>query len=322
MQTLYIATDEGLTIGQYQNSQLDVKRQTLTDTLVTSVIVSEETILAGTKRGIYRSFDCGHTWQPANNGLNTPYVRWLATHPDNAQLKFAGTEPAALFASPDDGATWREAREVATLRDEFGWWLPYSPEAGCVRGFAFAGSRAYAAVEVGAALRSDDGGTTWDLAEGSEGHPVFREPESGIVHPDVHSVEVHPSSADLVFAATAGGLYRSEDGGKQWRRLFECYCRALWLDPEDARHIIFGSADGPSGRNGQIWETSNAGRVWHTNADGLETPWSDALVERFVQSGKNLFGVLSNGQLIVTHLYEHKWRTVWTDKPGVNAVAI
>src|SRR5512146_3478587 len=85
-----------------------------------------------------------------------------------------GTEPAAIFRSHDLGITWQGCPEVAELRDHFGWSLPYSPEAGCVRGFALHGSRAYAAVEVGGVLASDNGGQSWQLVSGSDGRPGFR----------------------------------------------------------------------------------------------------------------------------------------------------
>ena len=128
-------------------------------------------------------------------------------------MALVGTEPAAIHCWMGNGP-WRECPEVAQLRDALGWWLPYSPEAGCVRGFAFHGDRVYAAVEVGGLLRSDDGGRTWGLVEGSSGDP--RAMAEGGIHPDVHSVAVHPSSPDLVLAPTGGGFYQSEDGGGRW----------------------------------------------------------------------------------------------------------
>ena len=127
--------------------------------------------------------------------------------------------------------------------------LPYSPEAGCVRGFAFHGERAYAAVEVGGVLRSDDGGETWRLAEGSDGNPDLDGPPEPFVYPDVHSIDVHPSSPDLVFAPTGGGFYRSIDGGRTWTLLYDCYCRAAWIDPLDASILCWAR---PMGWNGTV----------------------------------------------------------------------
>ena len=319
-QTLYIATNNGLLIGQYDGDELAIQHQTLTDAAVTSVMAREGVILAGTQDGIFRSDDGGRTWTDASRGLSQRHVRWLAYHPDISDCEFAGTEPAALFVSHDGGDRWREAREVADLRDKHGWWLPYSPEAGCVRGFAFSGARAYAAVEVGAALRSDDTGETWHLVGGSDGQPKFGLPQAGLIHPDVHSINVHPSSPDIVFAPTAGGLYYANDGGERWTCLFECYCRAVWLDPDDVDHLIFGSANGPSGQNGQIWETHDGGATWQTAARGLHTPWADCLVERFVQIEDRLFGVLSNGKVIAAALDTLAWHYLLPDAPHINAI--
>src|SRR5262249_9567889 len=157
-------------------------------------------------------------------------------------------------ASRDGAKTWRECAEVAELRDHFKWFLPYSPEAGCVRGFAFHGARVYAAVEVGALLRSDDGGATWALAAGSDGIPRFGAPAAGFIPPAVTSVAVHPWSNDRVSGRTGGGFYRSVDGGRSWTCRYECYCRAVWVDPADPEHLVLGPADDVS-HNGRIEES-------------------------------------------------------------------
>ena len=287
---------------------------------VTSVVAREGVILAGTTGGIFRSDDDGQTWREASQGLAHRHVRWLAYHPDISDYEFAGTEPAGIFVSTDGAASWREAPEVARLRDQYGWSLPYSPEAGCVRGFAFHGSRAYAAVEVGGALRSDDGGASWRLAGGSDGRPVFGPPAASHVHPDVHSILTHPSSPDLVFAPTGGGFYHSTDGGDTWRCLYECYCRAAWVDPADPAHVVLGPADNVETR-GRIEQTRDGGETWQLASDGLPVPWPRHMVERFAAAGEELFAVLSNGQLISAPLSGLRWQAVLPEVEEVNAIA-
>ena len=317
---LVLATNHGVVIAQRDDTDWREFRRGLIGQQVTSVIAREGVILAGTTHGVFRSDDDGQTWHAASAGLAHQHVRWLAYHPDISDREYAGTEPAGLFVSHDGAQTWRACAEVEQLRDRHQWMLPYSSEAGCVRGFAFHDSRAYAAVEVGGVLRSDDSGETWRLAEGSAGKPDLNGPPEPFVYPDVHSIAVHPSSPDVVFAPTGGGLYRSHDGGRTWTLLYDCYCRAAWIDPIDANHLLLGPADGVE-QNGRIEETRDGGATWHSAAIGLGTPWPQHMVERFFQIDDELWAVLSNGDLLVTSLTSLAWRKVLADVKDVTALA-
>jgi hypothetical protein len=227
---VFLATSQGLVIVDQDAGGWRVSGRRLTDRQLTGELAREGVLLVGSRSGVFRSDDLGETWRDANQGLNLPHVRWMAFHPQVSDLEFVGTEPAGIFYSQDGGEGWHTCPEVIELREAYGWWLPYSPEAGCVRGFAFHGQRAYAAVEVGGLLRSDDRGQTWRLAGGSSGTPEFGERSAGQLPADVHSVEVHPSSEDLVFAATNAGVFCSADGGAQWDRIDNYgYTRAICL---------------------------------------------------------------------------------------------
>jgi photosystem II stability/assembly factor-like uncharacterized protein len=276
-------------------------------------------VLVGTTNGISHSDDLGRTWRPASAGLEIEYVRWLTHHPQYPSFVFAGTEPAAIYASRDGGLTWQERPEVVELRDANGWYLPYSPRAGCVRGFAFHGDRGYAAVEQGGLLRSDDRGEIWRHVDASLANPRADLPE-GFVHPDVHSVAGHPSSPEWILAATGGGLYGSKDGGKSWEHLYKCYCRAVWADPDDPEHLILGPADGVS-RNGRIEESLDGGQSWRPASNGVEVPWPRHMVERFVDDGERLLAVLSNGEVLVTSLQAIFWQRILSEVTDVNALA-
>lgn len=317
---LFLATEHGVVIAQRAESDWDELRRSLTGQRVTSIIAREGVALAGTTRGVFRSDDLGQTWRAASEGLRHRHVRWLAYHPDRSDHEFAGTEPAGLFVSHDGAQTWRECTEVAALRDQHRWMLPYSPEAGCVRGFAFHAQRAYAAVEVGGVLRSDDGGETWRLAEGSDGKPDLNGPPEPFIYPDVHSLEAHSSSPDRVFAPTGGGFYRSLDGGRTWTCLYDCYCRAVWVDPIDPMHLILGPADGVE-RYGRVEETRDGGETWHSASSGLRVPWRQHMVERFAQAGNELLAVLSNGELFTAPLATLEWRPILLGVKGITAIA-
>jgi photosystem II stability/assembly factor-like uncharacterized protein len=316
---LLLATEQGLVICEREGETWHEVVRGLKEQKVTSVIAREGVILAGTINGVFRSDDEGRTWREASKGLTDRHVRWLAFHPNISDLEFVGTEPAGIYISHNGGESWFACPEVPELRDLYKWSLPYSPEAGCVRGFAFNRSRAYAAVEVGGVLRSDDGGETWRLAEGSDGNPDLEGPPEPFIYPDVHSIFVHPFLPDLVCAPTGGGFYGSTDGGKTWKCLYDCYCRAVWVDVFDSQHMILSPADGVD-RNGRIESTSDGGRTWTAASNGLKVPWRRGMVERFEQVGNELLAVLSDGQVLKAPLKTMEWRRILPEITGVNAV--
>lgn len=319
MKQLYIAANDGLHIAERAGDEWKVSGRALEGQPLTSVIAREGVILVGSRSGVLRSEDLGKTWRDVSDGLTPKYVRWLAYHPDISDCEFAGTEPANILISRDGANTWSQANGVAVLRDKYHWFLPYSPEAGCIRGFAFHGARLYGAAEVGGALRSDDSGVTWALCAGSDGNPDLEGPPAPLIYPDVHSIEVHPSSPDLVYAPTGGGFYTSRDGGATWALRYDCYVRAMWLDPNDAAHILLGPAE-PVDREGRIEESFDGGETWLPASDGLAVPWRKHMVERFTQVDDEVFAVLSNGQVIVAAVNGWQWKQALREIDGVNAV--
>lgn len=318
---LFLATDGGLVVGNHEAGGGRELFRSLEEQKITSVIAREGVVLAGTTNGVYRSDVGARKWQESSVGLSIRHVRWLANHPQVSDLELAGTEPAGIFISHDGAQNWNAKPEVGELRDRFDWFLPYSPAAGCVRGFAAQEERLYAAVEVGGLLRSDDGGESWGLVPGSDGIPRWGRPPSGSIHPDVHSVAVHSSSPDLVFAPTGGGFYFSEDGGRLWRKLYpNCYCRAAWIDPGDPAHIILGPADSVD-RSGRIEVTEDGGQSWRRLDDGVDMPWPNTMVERFAHFGDHLYAVLSDGQLLAATIGIWRWRHLFEDTTRIRAVA-
>jgi photosystem II stability/assembly factor-like uncharacterized protein len=318
---LLLATETGVVVCERDSQGWRESQRGLEDRRATSLLTQDGAILAGTRDGIYRSEDSGMHWQEASDGLSIRLVRWLAGHPSLPGRCFAGTEPAGIFVSDDGGRGWRVCPEVIELREVHGWSLPYSPEAGCVRGFAFLGTRGYAAVEDGCVLVSNDSGDTWQLAAGSRGRPDHR-PAGVFVHSDVHSIEVHPLSSGMVSAPTGGGFYTSADGGKTWNLVYRnSYTRAVWLDPQDANHMILGPADGVD-FNGRIELTRDGGRTWEPASGELAVPWRRHMVERFSQAGDQLLAVLSNGELLACFLDELDWRPILSQVQGVNAAAV
>jgi photosystem II stability/assembly factor-like uncharacterized protein len=168
--------------------------------------------------GVRHSADGGETWTGVNGQIPNPDVHNV--------LVIAGP-PKAVFAvvnddvwrSTDGGITWQPAR----AREVFPWHYP--------RGIAVKPDDAKTVFvtigdstpgRVGTVMRSRDAGATWQ----SLGLPVA--PNSA-----VWTVSVSAAAPDTVFAASRYGyLYRSDDGGDSWRKLWREFgevSSVLWI---------------------------------------------------------------------------------------------
>lgn len=314
-----IATEQGIHIAERAENKWQITHSALIQHKFTSVACKDQAILAGATDGLYLSLNQGQSWRLVPDELADAHLRSVSFHPNNSGQAFAGTEPAALFYSNDNGLSWQECAEVAHMRKRYDWYLPYSPHAGCVRDFALQGERGYAAVEQGGLLRSDNGGQSWYLLNKPENGGRVAAVQTWL-HPDVHSVQVHPNSEEQVLAATGGGLFYSTAGGRAWSQLQDRYCRAFWVNPQRPDHLIVGSADGPD-RNGRIEVSHNGGSTWELAMDGQPLEWMETMVEQFMQVDDQLLAVLSNGELLSAALDELAWQSRFPASQGLHAIA-
>jgi photosystem II stability/assembly factor-like uncharacterized protein len=120
---------------------------------------------------------------------------------------------AHIYTSKDQGASWTSLDAVPEHPPSSGrgatkaiWYL------------ALSGSVLFAGIDPAGLFRSDDGGRRWQPVTGLNEHPTRStwEPSKGCFA--VHSIYVDPLQPDnIVAAVSAGGVYRSEDGGETWQ---------------------------------------------------------------------------------------------------------
>ncbi len=139
-------------------------------------------------------------------------VKSLAVSPHNSQVVYAGTKPALMFKSQDGGATWTELDGFRRIPNRWWWWSPAEPPDLRPYVMAIAPSPAdpdvvLAGVELGAVVRSDDGGRTW-----SRHRP-------GALR-DCHSLKFHANDGNWAYEAggTGGGASFSRDGGQRFSK--------------------------------------------------------------------------------------------------------
>ena len=140
---LFLATDEGLVLARQDGPDREVWRETGRAGRATDDerVGHQGLVLAGTRDGIWRSADLGNTWQEAGQGLTSRSCALAGPDIPACMTSVCRHRTGGVFVSHDGAASWRPCPEVSALRDRHHWSLPYSPEAGCVRGFAFHGAR-------------------------------------------------------------------------------------------------------------------------------------------------------------------------------------
>ncbi|HEV2417686.1 MAG TPA: sialidase, partial [Terriglobia bacterium] len=172
--------------------------------------------------GIYKSADAGKTWM--NMGLSDAgLISRVIVNPYNSNNVFVcatgvGTHPQhsrGVWRTSDGGKTWQQVLFVNEDTGCSGLAMDaHNPEvlfAGMwqwkVRPWAMTSGGPSSGVYV-----SRDGGNTWQEIQGQ-----------GLPHPPVGKIDVAiaPSDANRVYAliqtANQGSLWRSDDGGKNWR---------------------------------------------------------------------------------------------------------
>ena len=180
---------------------------------------NQDTIAAGTGKGVYLSRDAGATWKhisPPDDPEIRPVVS-LAFHPADANILYAGTTHLP-WRTADGGQSWHSIHEgMMDDSDVFSIQVdPEHPE----HIFASACSGVYS---------SGNNAEKWKFMDTPKG--AFR----------THFVAIDPRREGVVFAGTTGGLLRSPDGGHSWRNVSPDSVKSIAFDPWVPGRIFFAS---------------------------------------------------------------------------------
>lgn len=293
---------------------------------------------------IYRSDDGGAHWaslpavphhRSAEPGESLRAIWYLTTGPTTEPgTLYAGIDPAGLFASRDEGATWAPVRGLNDHPTRETW----EPAKG---GFSVhsihcpdtAPGRLYAAVSAGGAYRSDDHGTTWrpiNTGVRAENLPE-RFATSG--H-NIHRLLVHPANPDRLYRQCYNGVYRSDDGGLAWTEITDGlpsdFGYAIVSEPDDPDSVYVVPIDShhlrttPDGRL-RVYRSGDGGRNWTALTDGL--PQSHAYVsvlrEAMDVDGLPACGVYfgtSSGHLFASPDHGAHWECIAAFLPRILSV--
>ena len=272
-------------------------------------------VLAGTVDGVYRSTDRGRTWQRAALPDGAVQIWSIAFDPADPRTVYAGASPVGVCRSEDGGETFQRLPD------------PNLPER-VDMGFACRVMRIaphptrrgelYAALEVGGAMRSSDGGASWEDC-GEDLARLARLPhlKSRIVSDseaegmlDGHAVATTPAAPDRVFLALRMGLFSSDDAGRTWRDMEvgkvspHTYGRDLRVSPHDPKVMYACLSPAFTSGTGSLWRSGDAGRSWarfdgttaHDTAMAVALHPEDAREVYFASKGGEVFGTRDGGE--------------------------
>jgi photosystem II stability/assembly factor-like uncharacterized protein len=234
--------------------------------------------------GVFKTTDGGATWTPLFQHEPAASIGALAVAPSDPEILYAGTGECAIrsditygdgmYRSDDGGKTWRciglaDTRHIGSVLVS-----PTDPDTVLVAALGHAyGPNAQRGV-----FRTTDGGKTWTRT-------LFINDETGVV-----DLARDPARPNVVFAAAwnarrtpwfqyapvegpGSGVYRSDDGGKTWRKL-----PMTGLPSKGLGRIGLAVAPGTpgprvyavvsAGRKGGVYRSDDGGTTWkRTSAD-------------------------------------------------------
>jgi len=296
-------------------------------------------LFVGTSDGVYKSRDRGKTWRPAGDALRGLQVWALLVHPSVPGLVYAGTGPCRLFCSEDYGETWLEASiersgEVFSVADD-GKPLPFAAR---VTGLTLSGDAhaLYAALEVEGVLRSIDGGRSWsDTSDRlfALADACHLQEKLGTMDPrksmaDGHAVTAAPTGPDALFYANRLGVFRSDDGGRQWQDIrldrfsAQTYVRSIVASRHDPQTIHACLSIKASGDDGGIWRSRDGGASWRRIDPGLNPGSTMMNVCAHPQSDDVLFAVSYNGGVFGTLNAGEDWHRLPLPADASEAFAV
>ncbi|MDJ0641002.1 MAG: exo-alpha-sialidase [Paracoccaceae bacterium] len=223
-------------------------------------------------------------WEASGPGLFDGEVDALWSIVRIGRRLYAGSKPAQLFVSEDDGESWQRVEELSNHASR-GEWNPGG--AGLtlhtILGDAGAPEKLWVGISAAGVFATEDGGETWERrnrlsnaeACGHHAHPAA--PRDGDTGYCVHNMM--RAGGDVLYQQNHHGVWRSTDGGRSWddrtAGLPSTFGFPIRVHPRDADTIwvlpLNGDAVGrfPPDAEAAVWKSTDGGKSWAAKREGL-----------------------------------------------------
>jgi hypothetical protein len=216
---------------------------------------------------------------PIDTGLSLKNI-WQITPgcADEPDVLYCGVEPAALFATRDDGETWSLVRGLFD-HPHRPRWMPGNGGLALHTIVLDPSDRQkmYVAISSGGVYRTKDGGATW-TAQNCGVRAINlpnKYPEFGQC---VHKIVMHPDRPERLFLQNHWGLYRSDDYAGNWKDIANGvpsdFGFAMVVHPRNPDCVYIVPVESDEFRctcDGRlrVYRTRNAGASWEPLMRGL-----------------------------------------------------
>jgi photosystem II stability/assembly factor-like uncharacterized protein len=275
-----------------------------------------EVVFVGTQRGVYRSQDSGDRWQRMY--LPEGRIVWsLAFHPQNPQIMFLGTEGSDVYRSDDGGESWQY---LSTIVNPDAVQMAFATR---ILGLAIEPAdpnRIYAALEVGGAARSADGGKSWEL--------VNRQFLGNVDLMDLHGVTLGSPRADTLFIANRVGVWRSQDRGERWENLHLekfspiCYSRGVQVALNDPNTLYACVGRNFGSEEGGVLRSTDLGETWERFDRGVTVGSTTFGVAINARHPEQVYFCTRRGQVFGTHDGGASWQEDRLPESAGNVISV
>jgi photosystem II stability/assembly factor-like uncharacterized protein len=180
--------------------------------------------------GVWKSDDYGRTWNPIFDGQPTQSIGAIAVAASNPNIIYVASGEGlhrpdlsvgdGIYKSTDGGKSWThlglpDSQQIPALAVD-----PHDPN----RVFAAVLGHPYGPSPERGIYRSTDGGQTWQKVlykdENTGGCDIEMDPSNAsVLYACMWEVREGPWEDNNEFNGTAGGLFKSTDGGNTWQQL-------------------------------------------------------------------------------------------------------
>ena len=192
------------------------------------------------------------TWLDEGPGYNLGRVIDIAFHPQNSNIIYIASPGGGAYKTTDGGGSWTwlgglPYQAISTIAID-----PLNPNVVYFGTGHFSGSGSDL-LSLGV-YKTIDGGATFSVL------PVTVPTTTNTDWLRVTRVMTHPTTANLVFAATFSGFFLSNDGGATWSKPSTLSSYDVAIDPNNPVKMLRGRYDG------SVSYSVNSGAGWTTAA--------------------------------------------------------